>query len=281
MSEFKYACPICGQHIKCDSSQAGSTMICPTCFQKIIVPQAPASDDQKLILAGTKAGERHPARDPEANPYAASAAKGFPGAVVVLVILLFVGVVAAFVYRGTIFRTQPRGSATPKMSSTSNAASAKPPVVAPMADDTNWMLNLAGVAIPDSTAAGRIHGQDFIIEHASFYNGSLILRAGAHGPVTSGITINFSGAAPEALAGKSLNILADTNKSARVSLHWQDDADTGRDSFQDSYALRLQFGSLTNNRLPGRIYLCTPDPQKSYLMGTFTADVSLPDSKPQ
>ncbi len=44
MSEFKYACPVCGQHIKCDSSQGGSVMECPTCFQKIIVPQAPAPD---------------------------------------------------------------------------------------------------------------------------------------------------------------------------------------------------------------------------------------------
>ncbi len=41
MSEFKYACPVCGQHIKCDSSQSGTQMECPTCFQKIVVPQAP------------------------------------------------------------------------------------------------------------------------------------------------------------------------------------------------------------------------------------------------
>ncbi len=58
MSEFKYACPVCGQHIKCDSSQAGSVMECPTCFQKITVPQAPASADQKFIITGTKVGER-------------------------------------------------------------------------------------------------------------------------------------------------------------------------------------------------------------------------------
>ena len=58
MSEFKYACPVCGQHMMCDSSQAGTVMECPTCFQKITAPQAPASEDQKLILTGTKVGER-------------------------------------------------------------------------------------------------------------------------------------------------------------------------------------------------------------------------------
>ena len=58
MSEFKYACPVCGQHIQCDSMQAGKVMECPTCFQKITVPQASASEDQKYILTGTKVGER-------------------------------------------------------------------------------------------------------------------------------------------------------------------------------------------------------------------------------
>ena len=58
MSEFKYACPVCGQHMMCDSSQAGTVMECPTCFQKITAPQVLASEDQKLILAGTKVGER-------------------------------------------------------------------------------------------------------------------------------------------------------------------------------------------------------------------------------
>jgi DNA-directed RNA polymerase subunit RPC12/RpoP len=58
MSEFKYACPICGQHIRCDSSQAGSVMECPTCFQKITVPQAPAAGDQKFIITGSQVTER-------------------------------------------------------------------------------------------------------------------------------------------------------------------------------------------------------------------------------
>ena len=42
----------------CDSSQAGSVMECPTCFQKITAPQAPASDEQKFILTGSKVAER-------------------------------------------------------------------------------------------------------------------------------------------------------------------------------------------------------------------------------
>lgn len=58
LNEFKFACPVCGQHIMCDASLGGSVMECPTCFQKIIARQAPATN-HKFILAGIRlAGKR-------------------------------------------------------------------------------------------------------------------------------------------------------------------------------------------------------------------------------
>ena len=57
MSEFKFACPVCGQHMMCDAEHGGSVMECPTCFQKIVAPQAPGPDS-KFILTGTKVSEK-------------------------------------------------------------------------------------------------------------------------------------------------------------------------------------------------------------------------------
>ena len=37
-----------------DSSISGKHLECPTCFQRIVVPQAPASDDTKLILSAAQ-----------------------------------------------------------------------------------------------------------------------------------------------------------------------------------------------------------------------------------
>src|ERR1700722_5056779 len=102
MSEFKYACPVCGQHIKCDSSQSGTQMECPTCFQKIIVPQAP-TEEQKFILTGSKvAGERPLPKAPDLSTSFSSTTKSFPGVVVVLIILAFIAGAVAFIYHGTI-----------------------------------------------------------------------------------------------------------------------------------------------------------------------------------
>ncbi len=110
MSEFKYACPVCGQHIKCDSSQTGTVMECPTCFQKITVPQAPATTDSKLIITGKKVGER-PIPTASGDSGAATAPeKHFPLAAFAVVVLFCALVAAAVVFRGTIFKSAPTGT---------------------------------------------------------------------------------------------------------------------------------------------------------------------------
>src|ERR1051325_9771665 len=60
MSEFKFACPVCGQHITADSKDTGSQIPCPTCFRKIVVPQAPASSDPKFVLSASEASKPRP-----------------------------------------------------------------------------------------------------------------------------------------------------------------------------------------------------------------------------
>jgi DNA-directed RNA polymerase subunit RPC12/RpoP len=284
MSEFKYACPVCGQHIRCDSSQAGSVMECPTCFQKITVPQAPSSDDQKFILTGSKVTEKKISVPVHAGG-AVVPEKKFPAALLlVLLLAACVAGAAVFVFRGKIFKSS--GPAAPAKQAATSGNGSPPPapkpekaaVVAPPANDTNWMLVLNANAIPDSPVAGRIHGQDFLIERANFStNGTLTLRAGTKGALEFGVQINFGGAQAESLAGQTLNVESDTDKAAKISLRWKDGGGTIQKANYDSgYAMQLEFGALVRNRLPGKIYLCTPDPEKSYLMGKFNAVVSKP-----
>ena len=154
-----------------------------------------------------------------------------------------------------------------------------PKMVAPPASDTNWMLALGTNAIPDGPVAGRIHGQDFISERATFQNGTLTLRQGTHGSVDLGLTISFNGAQAESLAGQTLNITTNADKAARVTLRWKEGEQAQKEVCDAGYALRLEFGALGKNRLPGRIYLCLPDAEKSYLLGTFTADARKPKPK--
>jgi hypothetical protein len=271
MSEFKFACPVCGQHMMCDASQGGSVMDCPTCFQKIVAPQAPSADS-KFILTGIKLTEKK-STAPNVNP-SVRVEKTFPAGAVLALLLVALSAGAA----GYFFYTKKTPPpAAPEPAAVVKPVPARPVVVAPPANNANWSLTLGTNAIADAPVAGRIHQQDFVVERAAFGGGTLTLRAGTHGPIEFGALINFGGAAAESLSGQRINVTADTEKAAKVSFRWKDaDGTVQKQIFESGYALRLEFGALANNRLPGKIYLCTPDTEQSYLLGGFTANVSKP-----
>lgn len=303
MSEFKYACPVCGQHIKCDSSQCGTVMDCPTCFQKIIAPQTASNSDSKIILTGQKitsfasSGQQYSSRVPAGQragqristgagfapaPTSVAAGKSFPVAAILLTTLVLAAGAGVFAFRGDIFKS---GSSAAGTAGTTGAQTGVPTSssdsapAAPAGNDTNWTMDLSGVIIPSSPAFGRIHGQDFVCTRATFQKGSLALRAVAHGTFEFGITIDFSGEEPEVMAGKSFNISNNVDRAAKITLRWKENGEVKKAYFQDSYVLRLDFGPLNKTRLPGKLYLCTPDDQRSYIMGTFDADARPPKAK--
>src|SRR5215472_17986515 len=39
MSDLKFSCPSCGQHVQCDIAHAGENIPCPSCAQLIRVPE--------------------------------------------------------------------------------------------------------------------------------------------------------------------------------------------------------------------------------------------------
>jgi hypothetical protein len=274
MSEFKYACPVCGQHLMCDESQAGTVMDCPTCFQKIIAPQAPGPDT-KFILIGTRLSDRKTTTNGMNGPAARETKKMFPVAVVLGLLVCGAALAALISQRDKIFKP-PGPLMTPP--AVVPVIPPKPVVVAPHASDANWSLNLGTNPIPGSAVAGRIHGLDFIVERASFStNGILTIRYGTRGAADFAVTINFAGAPAESLSSQTINVMSDADRAARVQLRWKDaEGKARRADFTNGYAMRLEFGPLTNNRLPGKIYLCTPDAEKSYLLGSFKADVPKP-----
>src|SRR3954453_20880130 len=105
MSEFKFACPVGGQHITADSSASGGQLECPTCFRKIVIPQAPSDPDSKFIVSASEVGKPRPITTPNGSTDIAQPARpGIPVVlIVVVVVLLCAGGAAAFVFRDKIF----------------------------------------------------------------------------------------------------------------------------------------------------------------------------------
>jgi outer membrane lipoprotein-sorting protein len=66
MSEFKFSCPNCGQHILCDAAYSGNQINCPSCQGVIVVPPAPGATAAppamatRYSTATPAAGQRFP-----------------------------------------------------------------------------------------------------------------------------------------------------------------------------------------------------------------------------
>jgi len=102
MSEFKFACPKCGQHITADSSTSGTEIECPTCFSALVVPQAPVSGSSSLILSAALVNKNR-----RTEPVSGRRKKrplGFPGFVRAFLVLLLLagGAIALFSMRDTL-----------------------------------------------------------------------------------------------------------------------------------------------------------------------------------
>ena len=274
MSEFKFACPICGQHIRCDSTKSGSQMDCPTCFRKIVVPQAPEGGNSNLILTASQAGTRPLPSTPGADAPMAPARKKFPFATVAMIVVLGAAVAGAVVFRDKLFKPQ-----TPKVVTKPPAPKVVAPVapVVPMENDTNWTLHLAGTKIPETPAAGRVNGRGFALDRATIKGGTLDLRQGPKWPPDVGVSVYLFANQSEDLAGQSITIEPGRANPPKAVLRWKDEQQQAvTQNIYEGYALRLEFGPMTGGRLPGKIYFCGPDEAKSWVAGTFLADIRRP-----
>ena len=266
MSEFKFTCPVCGQHIAADSSATGAQIECPTCFQKIIVPQAPRADS-KYILSATQY-IKPPAIPPlPASPGGEVKSRNvLAPALFALVLFICVGGVAIYVLHGK--NSRPDAPQTPANSA--NPAESPSPHKA-------WSLNLATAAYPDEAAAGKIHDKDFNCQRAVLQNGSLALRQGPGYPPDVGVNVYLPANDAQELDGKLFNIGSNQSGAApRIVLRWREADLQVAQTFTNGYAMKLEFGPVAAEKIPGKIYLCLPDFSKSFVAGTFSAEIRKP-----
>ena len=286
MSEFKFACPVCKQHMMCDTLQGGSVMECPTCFQKVIAPQAPAADS-KYILTGTKVSEKKNVFRVLGLPRAsASVEKTIPLKDFIFILAVCLVAEAGLFLLYISHKTPGTPQTLPQpvhavVAKRTPAPSPQPeptplPQPAQPVNPATWLPDLSAATIPNSQAAGQIHELDFTVTRSVFWDGSLTMRTVERGPLLFGISIGFPGMQAEALAGKSINITTNADQAAAVSMRWLDDDQQQKESFTNHYAMRLEFGQLRGNTMPGKIYLCLPDEEHSYIAGTINVEIYKP-----
>ena len=270
MGEFKFACPVCGQHITADSSSSGSELECPTCYRKIVVPQAPA-EGQKFILSAAEAAKPRQIHTPQfSNEVCRHARSSKAGLFIALAVLLIGGGAAAF------FILQKKNPPPKPPEKIETAKQNIPPPTNAPTSGIEWKLDLSGAKIPDANVAGRIHGRDFNSERAILQGGQLTLRLGSSGLTDLGVAIYLPQRQGEQWSGQRVNIGTNLSRAPRIQLRWMDGGQGRTENFTNSYAMKLEFGQAANGRMPGKIYLSTPDEAKSCVAGVFNAEIRKP-----
>ena len=282
MSDFKFACPICGQHITCDSGSSGSQMDCPTCFRHLVVPQAPAPGKTNFVITASEVQTRSVPLPRQADTPTIAQPKKLPIVAIIIGVLICGAVIAAVAYFIHAKKVQPsamNGDQTNDVVTAITPTNTQPVVVLPppAADATNWSLTLDNAAIPDAPASGAVHGFGFTLERSTIQDGKLDLRQGAKWPPDTGVSIHLFAKRIEDIAGRTVIIEPTRTNAPKVILRWKDERGKGVNSeFKMGYAARVEFGQVNGKWLPGKIFIATPDDEHSYVAGTFNAEIRKP-----
>ncbi len=152
----------------------------------------------------------------------------------------------------------------------------KTSTAAPRTSQLGWTMNLSNVNTPVTPASGRIHGEAFLVETAKMENNILTLRQGKDFFPDRAVTIFMFLKKGEALEDRTFNISTDHGFGApHIHMKWRDEGKKAPETkiFMKEYALRLQFKERENGALPGSIFLSLPDDSKSFVAGTFLAEL--------
>ena len=278
MKAFKFACPVCGQHINADSDHTGSQLECPTCYQQLIVPQAPASDDPKFIISAEQVRKARPNGLPEEPQAVVMQPRKAPWMAIVAGLLLLCGVATAFVFHDSIFGNKKADApvaADDKPTPVATPTPAPVPAPLPVVADARWNLDVSEMAFPDAPAVGKIHGEDFVCDRAYLQGGILTLRQSKDGGTDLSVSVTLAKAGEQ--MGLHYAATTSTVPAPKVTLRWKKpDNSTASLSFTGGYGLKLDMENVVNNTLPGKIYICTADDQKSFVCGSFVAEIKKP-----
>ena len=139
-------------------------------------------------------------------------------------------------------------------------------------DSSGWTLDLKDVSLPDTPVAGRVHGLPFKVERVQVEAAALNFRQGSGFFPDREFSIVLFEPDPAKLSGRTIVVPNEAVGfiTPHILMKWKE---AGKElpemTSADQYSMRLEFGELKGGKLPGRIYLCVLDREKSFIRGKF------------
>lgn len=143
-----------------------------------------------------------------------------------------------------------------------------------------WTLDLNAASIPGSRAHGMISQGRFVVDFAQItkVDQAYVLSLGEGNPGNPERDVLIYLHPNSGLSGHSWTISPQMSGGnvPQVVERWKSDPRYAaqQKSFKSGYAMRLEFGQLTADSVPGKIYLALPDGAQSVVAGSFELDAA-------
>lgn len=127
--------------------------------------------------------------------------------------------------------------------------------------------------IPDQPAAGKIYGKEFTVEKAVLErSGSLTLRTGKEffADMEFGITFFNQG---DLVDGSRIILNPKESNIAHITMSIKKTNLPDGETFSTKCSLRMELGTAKDGKIPGKIELRMPDKDKSFVVGSFEAEI--------
>jgi hypothetical protein len=173
----------------------------------------------------------------------------------------------------------PTAGGVTKVARAMGATNAAPEKALPLIPAV-WTLDLAAAKIPEGRANGTISGTNFVVESARVDKIGqayvLSLRQGTGANVDRELLIYLHLNPGETLAGHTWDVSTDMKgaKVPQVVKRWRTNPKFApmQKSFTTGYAMKLELGPLTDETIPGKIFVALPDAEQTVVAGLFTVD---------
>ena len=140
-----------------------------------------------------------------------------------------------------------------------------------------WTMDFSDAYIPEDPASGNFRGEEFEHDEAVIENNVIILRQSKYGTVRKELRVSNFLISGEKLGGKTYESehVTTVAGSPVVSMRWKDPTKTNmqEQGYFNNYAIKFELGEMLDGRIKGKIFIAVPDGQKSYVSGTFDAEV--------
>jgi hypothetical protein len=287
MSEFTFPCPLCQQDITCGAQYYGQPLQCPICQGEITAPAAEAKPTGSLGIKKAPVEKHAPVLPKFHTKQVVAPKKSGVGKILIGTASILVALVALFFvvrYTGLnshlpAFLGGPNPAAAEAAAAaaaeTAAAAAATPEAPPLPPPPVVWTTNLANIVIPTNAAYGKISTNEFKYDTARVDNGSLALRQGTNAIPEMELGVFFGMKVGESLSGKKIEVTPQARVAPRVWKKWKVEGKTALQQkvYSKGYTMKLQFGEVSEDKVPGTIYLCLPDEEQSVVAGSFVAGV--------